>query len=218
MSSKLTRLDATLIDQHTKLTFDDEVYFWREYTSGRNYTFGPGNDLISNLKKKPSQASAGELYHKDRVINESSNFFRGAINPNWLADATLVPIPGSKAANHPDYDNRMTRIIQGIRPAPPLDIRELIVLGQSMNAAHEAVPGERPSVEDLLEAYSLNEGLLNPAPRQIGLFDDVLTAGVHYRACLILLRRKFPDIPIVGFFIARRVFPPANNIGPDSSQ
>lgn len=215
MSSKLTRIDATLIDQHTKLTPEDEVYFWREYTSGRNYAFGPGNDLISNLKKKPSQSSPGELYHKNRVIDECSTFFRGAINPNWLADATLVPVPGSKAAGHPDYDDRMTRIIRGIRPIPPLDIREMIVVGQSMTAAHEAAPGERPSVEDLLEAYGVNEDLLNPAPKKIGLFDDVLTAGVHYRACQILLRQRLPHIPIVGFFVARRVFPPETEIGHD---
>ena len=41
----------------------------------------------------------------------------------------------------------------------------------------------------------------------IGIFDDVLTAGTHYRAMAITLGNRFPGIPIFGFFVARRVFP-----------
>lgn len=107
MTNKLTRIDATIIGDHAKLTPADEVYFWREYTSGRDYTFGPGNDLVSNLKKKPSSSSQAELRHKRRVIDECSRFFRDALNPKWLDNAIFVPVPGSKAKDHPDYDDRM---------------------------------------------------------------------------------------------------------------
>jgi hypothetical protein len=43
----------------------------------------------------------------------------------------------------------------------------------------------------------------------MAILDDVLTAGTHFRAMSIVLSQRFPGVPIVGLFIARRVFPPA---------
>ena len=39
----------------------------------------------------------------------------------------------------------------------------------------------------------------------IGLFDDVLTTGAHFRAASAVLKQSFPGVRIVGLFIARRV-------------
>jgi hypothetical protein len=212
LAEKLTRIDATNIADHSKLTADDEVYFWREYTSGRDYSFGPGNDLVSNLKKKPSRANPREMAHKQRVIRECSAFFLTAINPDWLTHALFVPVPGSKAVGHPDYDERMVQIFSGIRQSPPINVRQLIRQIESTDAAHEAGPGHRPSVADLVANYAFDEAAM-PAvpPRWIGIVDDVLTAGVHYRAVHNLLRQRFPQARIVGFFVARRVFPSDQN-------
>ena len=212
---KLTRIDESCIGDHTKLNADDECYFWREYTSGRDYQFGPGNDLISNLKKKPSKSSSGALFYKSRVIRECSAFFASAINPEWLNTATLVPTPPSKARDHPDFDDRITQICRGIRPRPPLDVRELVIQTQSLGAAHEAGRGPRPTVDDLLRIYQIDEALVEPRPANIAVFDDVLTAGVHYRAMHTVLRRRFPDIKIFGFFVARRIFPNPFEIADD---
>ncbi|RTM05676.1 MAG: hypothetical protein EKK31_15040 [Hyphomicrobiales bacterium] len=211
MAEKLTRIDASIIADHSLLTVADECYFWREYTSGRNYAFGPGNDLISNLKKKPSRSSAAELRHKRRVIGECAAFFRTAINPDWLNSAAFVPIPGSKAVGDPDYDDRMTEIFRAVRSNPPIDIRKMVVQVNSTAAAHEAGAGERPTVDELLANYRLDPQTLAPVPQWIGIIDDVLTAGVHYRAVHTLLRNQFPSARIVGFFVARRVFPPDHN-------
>lgn len=46
-----------------------------------------------------------------------------------------------------------------------------------------------------------------PPPRAIGIFDDVLTAGTHFRAMDTILRARFPNVPITGIFLARRVLP-----------
>jgi adenine/guanine phosphoribosyltransferase-like PRPP-binding protein len=35
--------------------------------------------------------------------------------------------------------------------------------------------------------------------------DDLITTGAHFVAVRNMLRREFPDIKIVGLFIARRV-------------
>jgi hypothetical protein len=44
--------------------------------------------------------------------------------------------------------------------------------------------------------------LAAPTPARIGIFDDVLTTGAHYRAARIVLSHRFPQVPVVGFFIA----------------
>ncbi|MDG4903527.1 MULTISPECIES: hypothetical protein [unclassified Mesorhizobium] len=213
MAEKLTLVDSTMLPDHTLLRADDEVYFWREYTSGRDYSFGPGNDLISNLKKKPSTSNFYELKHKQRVIGECANFFAKAINPVWVDGAVFVPVPGSKAVGHPDYDNRMERVFRAVRPSKPPDVRNLLVQGVSTDAAHEAGGGHRPTPEELQANYQFDETISANVPKMIGIVDDVLTAGSHYRAVHGLLRHRFPDAWIVGFFVARRVFPPEPDFG-----
>jgi hypothetical protein len=90
---------------------------------------------------------------------------------------------------------------------PPPDVRTLVVQTQSTAASHEAADGERVTVEELLAVYQINEALAAPVPRAIAIVDDVLTAGTHYRAMHIVLSARFPNVPITGLFIARRVFP-----------
>lgn len=203
---RLLRIDASNIGDHFHLTADDECYFLFEYTSGHDYTFSATNSLISNLKKKPSESHRRGYHHKTRVIQECSSYFSGGINPDWLNTATLVPVPPSKAAGHPDYDDRITRICRGISAQPTLDVRQLVFQTESLLAAHETGEGERPTVERFLQVYKIDESKAAPAPTQIGIFDDVLTAGVHYRAMHSILAGRFPGVSIVGIFVARRVF------------
>ncbi|MDO8885773.1 hypothetical protein, partial [Candidatus Oleimmundimicrobium sp.] len=59
----------------------------------------------------------------------------------------------------------------------------------------------------LLNLYMIDEGIAHPAPQAIGIVDDVLTAGTHYRAMYTVLANRFPGVPIIGLFVARRVFP-----------
>jgi hypothetical protein len=119
----------------------------------------------------------------------------------------LVPVPPSKAKNDPAYDNRMVQVCRLIRraPQPPLDVRELVLQRSSLSAAHESQ--QRPTVDDLVREYYIDENLVDPQPRWIGVFDDVLTVGTHFVAMKRVLSARFPRVPISGFFIARRVFP-----------
>ena len=41
----------------------------------------------------------------------------------------------------------------------------------------------------------------------IFIVDDVLTTGAHFVAAQSLLKRQFPETPIKGVFVARRVLP-----------
>lgn len=202
---RLSQIDDASRRDHHHLTADDICYYFLEYTSGRDYTFSQANGIISNLKKKPSLRGRADYRHKLRVMREASVTFRGALNPDWLADATLVPVPGSKCRDDPDYDDRMEQICRGIQEG--LDVRNLVVQRESTTASHEAGAGHRVSLEELLRLYDIDETLAAPPPVSIGVFDDVLTAGTHFRAMKTVLGRRFPGVPIVGLFIARRVFP-----------
>ena len=119
-----------------------------------------------------------------------------------------MPVPPSKCRDDPEYDSRISDIIRGIVKPNPIDIRELVIQKESTIAAHEAGEGERPTVQELLEIYEIDETLIEPEPKAIAIVDDVLTAGTHFRAMHTILSGRFPNILIIGVFIARRVFPP----------
>lgn len=199
---RFTQIDESNIDIHPRLTLEDKCLFLFEYTSGKRYDFSATNNLISSLKRKPGAKGA---YYKNQAINRCAAYFRQGLNPDWLAKATLVPAPPSKAVGDPEYDDRIERICRQISVG--LDVRCIVRQSVSTVAAHEACAGQRPSVEDLLAIYEIDEAKAAPVPVQIGIVDDMLTAGTHFRALEIMLKERFPGVPIVGLFIARRVFP-----------
>ena len=205
MPKFFSRIDQTTIADHSRILPADEIFYLYEYTSGRDYTFGTANNLISNLKKKPSRRHRAEYQYKVRDMQECATLLAGAINHAWLNGATLVPVPPSKAIDHPEYDDRLLQICRAIPVEFPVDVRALVRQTESMDPAHEG--GVRPSVEDLLAAYEIDETLTAPSPQRMAIVDDVLTAGTHFRAMKIKLSERFPGVPIVGMFIARRVFP-----------
>ena len=43
------------------------------------------------------------------------------------------------------------------------------------------------------------------ASPSVAVVDDLLTTGAHFRAVATVLSARFPDIDVVGLFIARRV-------------
>ena len=197
----LTEIDSSNTDLHARLTDTDNCLFLFEYTSGQGYAFSSTNDLISNLKKKPG---AGGQYYKSQAISRCANYLRATLDADWLKIATLVPVPPSKILGDPLYDDRVERICRLIGPG--IDVRAIVRQTQSVTAAHEALPGDRPSVEDLLAVYEIDAACAAPPPKVIGIIDDVLTAGTHYRAMQIRLAAQYPGVPIFGIFIARRVF------------
>ena len=75
-------------------------------------------------------------------------------------------------------------------------------MAKSVEPSHLAE--ERISIRELIDSMALDPALLEPPPVSIGIFDDVLTTGRHFRAVQTVLRSQFPDVPIAGIFIARR--------------
>ncbi|MCK1600824.1 hypothetical protein IVB02_05160 [Bradyrhizobium sp. 166] len=186
---------------HHYLTGDDVCIFLYEYTRGMGYAHSETNQLVLNLKKKKG---SGGYHWKADAIAKCAAAMGPALNPKWLEEAVLVPVPPSKTKSDPLYDDRMTRVCQSITSTVPIDVRELVQQRQSTEAVHE---GNRLSPAELQANYDINESLCSEGdPKYIGIVDDMLTAGAHFRAMKDILRARFPTSTITGIFIARRIF------------
>jgi hypothetical protein len=199
---RLTKIDDLTRPDHFYLTPADDCYFLGEYTARKGYAFSATNHLVLNFKKSMDKRGTAQWRYKDQAINEAASAFRTALKDEWLNIATLVPIPPSKAKSDPLYDDRVVRMLRSIRGQPRLDVRELVVQRVSTTAVHDQE--SRPRPDEIQANYDIDNALRNPMPKVIGLFDDVLTTGSHYRAASAVLKQAFPDVRVIAFFIARR--------------
>ena len=198
-----TRIDELQRQDHSYLTAEDACYYLGEYTARAGYGYSLSNNLISNFKKSVERRGRPEWYYKEQAILTAANAFRVAVGQTQLDRITFVPVPPSKAQNDALYDDRMTRMLNAIRPAPPLDIRELIVQPLSHDPAH--LSDVRLGPTDLAAGYNVDVDLLVPEPEVVAVVDDVLTTGSHFKAVQRLLKAHFTAVPVIGLFIARRV-------------
>jgi len=198
-------IDDVTRPSHRFLEPTDECYFLREYTAGAGYQASDTNDLIFNFKKPPDRRrNQSEWRHKERAIRRFADELHAALNNDWLSIATLVPMPPSKAKNDPNYDDRMVQLLRHIESSGRrLDIRELLIQSRSRMPAHEAE--RRPNPDELLSVFDIDPMLKSPTPREIGIFDDVLVRGAHFKAAQRCLRGHFSDVRIVGVFLARSI-------------
>lgn len=199
----LTRIDELLRPQHFHLLPDDECYVLREYTARQGFNFSHSNDLILNLKKSPLKRNSHEWKYKARAISQAAAELRQSINPQWLVSATLVPMPPSKAVGDPEYDDRMLQVVQELRGTSSYDVRQLILQNGNVPPSHGGI---RASTAHLASCWSIDPNVAHPPPTAIGVFDDVLTRGTHFRAAKTVLQARFgSSLSVVGFFIARAV-------------
>jgi predicted amidophosphoribosyltransferase len=200
---RLTKIDELTRPDHTFIEEGDGCYYAGEYNARRGFSFSDFNRLIINLRKPMTRRHLPEWRYKEDAILTCGRIFREGLREEWLASATLVPMPSSHTRDDPEYDDRLPRILQEVGRGRQLDIRELVVMTRNVPQSHLAE--ERVSIEDLIASMGINEALAQPAPRTIGIFDDVLTTGRHFKAVQAVLRARFPDAPIVGIFVVRRV-------------
>ena len=177
---RLTEIDDLTRPDHSYLRPEDRCLYFGEYTARAGYNAGPTNQFILNFKKGMDRRGKPEWRYKERSITEAAAAFTKAINPAFLAQATLVPIPPSKAKNDPRYDDRIVRTLQQIQCKTRLDIRELLFqIGTREAAAHD---GARLNPDELAAMYRIDEAVAAPAPAVIGLFDDLMVTGASFVA------------------------------------
>ncbi len=206
MPIRLSKIDELTRGDHTFLEPEDRCYYLREYNSRKGYQFSGSNQLVFNLKKPLDRRGQADWKHKGRAIQTAGRELREALdvlNPAWLGNSTLVPVPPSKTKSDPLYDDRIVEMLRVAGAGLELDLRELVLQRESTEAAH--VAELRPRLTRLIENYRVDESLLTPLPRVLAIVDDVLTTGAHFKAVQTLLRDRIPAVPILGLFIARRV-------------
>lgn len=189
---------------HWHLLEGDQCVFFGEYTPGENWEHSSTNQLILNLKKKPSRAQGTPQWrHKLRAIREVATVIRANLRPEALATTLFVPIPSSKGPAHPDFDPRMLAVARAIgQPARPV---ELITAIGDRPAFHENNDPRNP--EELMAQLQVSADPLPPNAERVMLLDDMITTGCSFRACKNLLEAQYPGIPVFGLFVSRRVLP-----------
>lgn len=194
---------------HWYLTADHRCFFFGEYTARAGFGHSSTNQIITNIKKKPSVRGTPQWDYKRKDMLRVAAAIRGAINATHLDIVTLVPIPPSKLPDHADYDPRMAEIARFV--GPKVDVRDLIVPTASREPAHESENRIRP--DELRATLTLREDLCARPPTEILLIDDVITTGCSFVACSALLAERFPGVPISGIFAARRVVDHMSDFG-----
>jgi hypothetical protein len=125
--------------------------------------------------------------------------------------STFVPIPPSAIVGDALYDDRMLKLLLRFGEGLELDIRELVRQRKSTQPVRGAEL--RPSVSEIAENYYLVDSLVEPCPTTVWICDDVLTAGNHYKAMQSVIKQRFPEVPTIGLFIARRAPEHAAQLG-----
>jgi hypothetical protein len=203
--TKLSQIDETTVGQHFLLNSTDVCYHIWEYTRRGGFSASPTNNLISNLKKKPSKTRTNprEAPWKENAIGYCAQALQRMMNRSWIDGyGTLVPVPCSKIAGHPDHDDRLMLVLQRAFAGSTVDIRPLLIQSCSTTADHETP--ERQRLEELLAVTRVDEAIVGAGVRsQIMVFDDVLNSGKHFKVAQQLLLQRFPGTSIIGVFLAR---------------
>lgn len=142
---------------------------------------------------------------KERAIRQVAKELHDALQPTHLANVTLVPMPPSLAKDDPEHDDRMLQVLIHLSTlvGGRLDIRELLYFAESVRRSRSE---ERPDPDELRRSMRIDPALVEPRPRTIWLFDDLITQGTHFRVAKDLLRAHLgPSTNVYGVFAARVV-------------
>jgi hypothetical protein len=204
---RLLQIDETTVGEHFSLAASDFCYYVWEYTAGRRYDFSQTNQLIGNLKIKPTQIGGNPRRerHKQQAISHSATALRNLIQRTWVEQhGTFVPMPTSKIPGHRDYDDRIHRLLRTAFAGFDADIRPILEQTASTAADHES--SERLAHAALRELTRINQACAVAPPRSsIAVVDDVLNSGKHFKVAQELLSQRFPGVPVIGIFVARCV-------------
>jgi hypothetical protein len=201
---KLLRIDESTRSQHFSLRESDRCFYIWEYTAGKRYDFSPTNQLISNLKIKPSwiAKSPNRHYYKQQAINHAAEGLLHFLPRAYVEQrATFIPVPGSKVVGDAEYDPRMLHVLQRAFQGWAADIRPMLELTHSIPADHETA--DRIPYDELLTISRLNDTSGNPLRPIVVVVDDVLNSGKHFQVAQTLLSAQAPTAEIRGLFVAR---------------
>lgn len=204
---RFEKVDELAFDDHYHLdSAVDKCHYLLKYSTNADIYSDDSRSLIVNLKKSPDRKFLPEWRYKEKAIEHFATILRGCFTEQDLATYTFVPVPPSKAATDPLYDDRMIQILKKAFPNDEADIRALLYQDTSMEAFHHS--DNRSSQMLKLQTHlKVEESLLPNVREKIFLFDDVLVTGAHFKVCKSKIQQYLPGKTIIGLFLARRIFP-----------
>lgn len=202
---KLQQIDEKILHEHSCLESSDRCYILGEYASGQGFQYSDMNQVINNLKKPIDRKHLKEWRFKERAILDIAYWLVSLKYWEKLKKYTWIPMPPSKVKSDAAYDDRLVRILERAKQLEAgLDIREILIRKSNRDPAHN--PGsKRPNVHEHIANLEVDESLLLPSPQAIVIFDDIITSGASFKSAQTVLKKHYPDIPIVGIFVARNI-------------
>lgn len=166
----------------------------------------PSNQKIINFKIKLEdiEKTPSRAYWKNMAIDELSSELACWLNDvseslkQW-GNVALVPMPTSRPQSHRYYDSRLVQLCEkAARINGLVRVENIFDLKQTLKPSHEGGPRDVPTLKSNI-IVSQPEYPLNV----VILVDDLLTSGSHFTASTMALTEQFPDVAIVGLFLAR---------------
>ncbi len=200
---KLLKIDDVTAAEHFSLDATDSCFYIWEYAVRQGYTAGPTNQLIKNLKIKPSEIARtpARQFYKEQAIDHAAKALRNLLGRQTAEGRySFVPVPSSKAIGDPEYDDRNAQVLQRAFSGWQCDVQPILRVRRSMRADHEST--DRMTHDELL---ALTEPLrpAQPLRATIIVLDDVLNSGKHFKVAKSLLSAANPTAAIFGLFLAR---------------
>src|SRR5258708_14517133 len=117
---------------------------------------------------------------------------RSLLPPEWVQRYTFVAMPSSTVAA-----GSLQSLVRRLRAA---DTRDLLIQTCRTPSSHN---GWRPAPQERANLMALNEAQADPKPQVVVIVDDVLTTGCHFRAAKMIVRQRWPQMRVLGVFLAR---------------
>jgi hypothetical protein len=206
--NRLLQIDEITRAEHYYIREDDVCYHLWEYVKGGRFQEHPTNQLILNLQIALSERANNPYRwrYKPRAIQYAANALSQVVPQDFFQHFTWIPIPPSGARGSEAHDPRLMHVLEAVRPPIP-DIREMVYKVVDHTSKEKGLTPEERAVD-----YLIDERVAEPPPARIIVFDDVLTTGSHFKAMKLVLSARFPGVPVMGVFLARRLTPPEPSI------
>lgn len=177
--------------------------FYRyEYVSKGSFRQFPDNSIIMNFKMPIEEKGKERWYYKEEAIN----IFANAILRNIrlpIQDTIFLPMPTSKPRNHREFDSRLDDVVDIISK------QSNQLVGYNIDLINEEIPyhisGENRDPDQIYENIIFTQ-FENSNLKRVILVDDVITTGAHFVACIRKINSIYPDISVVGFFLAKTIW------------
>lgn len=204
----MSPIRLTKIDDGHWLDESDQCFYIGEYISGAGYGAGDTNQLVSNLKADVSRSPQRVQYKNNAISIAAGQLASTLHHPGLKERVTVVPMPCSKSLGHPQYDDRMARVVAalGAIVGQGFDGRSVLRTVTNREAQHSA--GTRASVDDLVVSMEVDpQAIAVPLRPIVMVIDDVFTLGASFKAAQKLIQ-PLPNVEqVLGVFVARTKWP-----------